>query len=57
MDIRCDTDLSGSLITGFRRAKDLISQLATVYRDLPDRHDALRDLVRKVSRDEVEVVG
>ncbi|MFT6816337.1 MAG: superfamily II RNA helicase [Myxococcota bacterium] len=57
MDIRCDTDLSGSLITGFRRAKDLVSQLATVYRDLPDRHDALRDLVRKVSRDEVEVVG
>ena len=34
MDIRCDTDLSGSLITGFRRAKDLCSQLAVVFQDL-----------------------
>lgn len=57
MDIRCDTDMSGGLITGFRRAKDLCSQLATVYVDLPERYEALRDLVRRVSRDEVEVVG
>jgi superfamily II RNA helicase len=52
-----DTDVSGDLISGFRRAKDLIGQLREVYRDDPDRAEALRELQRKVARDEVEVVG
>ncbi len=55
--VRSETDISGDLITGFRRAKDLAGQLVDVYRTTdPDRADDLRDLVRKVSRDEVEVV-
>ncbi len=55
--VRSETDISGDLITGFRRAKDLAGQLVDVYRLTdPDRADELRDLVRKVSRDEVEVV-
>lgn len=50
------TDVSGDLITGFRRAKDLAGQLEDVYNDIPDRKAMIRDLVRSVSRDEVEVV-
>jgi len=54
--IQSATDISGDLITGFRRAKDLAGQLREVYQDLPDRRDMIKDLIRKVSRDEVEVV-
>ncbi|MBA2321284.1 MAG: DEAD/DEAH box helicase [Deltaproteobacteria bacterium] len=56
--VRSETDISGDLITGFRRAKDLVGQLVDVYRAGGDdtRADTLRDLVRTVSRDEVEVV-
>ena len=49
--------VSGDLVTGFRRAKDLVGQLADVYEDLPERREMLRKLARQVSRDEVEVVG
>lgn len=56
MMIRSTTDVSGTLVSNFRRAKDLISQLREVYDELPDRANALRDLLRSVSRDEVEVV-
>jgi superfamily II RNA helicase len=55
--VRSDTDISGDLVTGFRRAKDLAGQLQTVYRDIPDRANVIAALVRRVSRDEVEVVG
>ncbi len=55
--VRSDTDISGDLVTGFRRAKDLAGQLQEVYRDIPDRKDLIAALVRRVSRDEVEVVG
>ncbi|MCA9489410.1 MAG: DEAD/DEAH box helicase [Myxococcales bacterium] len=55
--IRSDTDISGDLITGFRRAKDLLGQLVDVYADLPDRATILKQTLRRVSRDEVEVVG
>ncbi|MFT4626856.1 MAG: superfamily II RNA helicase [Myxococcota bacterium] len=51
------TDLSGDLITGFRRAKDLLGQLRMVYSDMPDRRRLIRDVIRRVTRDEVEVVG
>ena len=56
MMIPGETDVSGDLITGFRRAKDLAGQLRDVYRDLPDRKEMLEDLIRRVRRDEVEVV-
>ena len=50
------TDISGSLVGAFRRAKDLAGQLRDVWRDLPDRTEEISDLIRSVSRDEVEVV-
>lgn len=55
--IHSDTDVSGDLITGFRRAKDLCGQLRDVYRDIPERSAMLSALLRAVGRDEVEVVG
>jgi len=54
--IHSETDVAGDLITGFRRAKDLVSQLRDVYAQIPDRRDMLDQLIRTVSRDEVEVV-
>jgi ATP-dependent RNA helicase HelY len=56
-EISSDTDISGDLVTGFRRAKDLVGQLRDVYAEIPDRADMLAELARSVSRDEVEVVG
>lgn len=54
--IHSETDVSGDLISGFRRAKDLVSQLRDVYAQIPERRAALDALIRAVSRDEVEVV-
>ena len=54
--VQSTTDISGDLITGFRRAKDLAGQLVLVYKDVPGRSEAIKELIRKVSRDEVEVV-
>jgi len=54
--IHSETDVSGDLITGFRRAKDLAGQLRDVYRDMPERKQMLEALIRTVRRDEVEVV-
>jgi superfamily II RNA helicase len=51
-----ETDIAGDVVGTFRRAKDLCKQLSEVLRDLPDRSEALRALVKRVSRDEVEVV-
>lgn len=57
MMLRSHTDVSGSLVSGFRRAKDLTTQLRQAYLTSdPDRADQLHELARKVSRDEVEVV-
>lgn len=50
------TDIAGDIVGTFRRAKDLCKQLADVYHDLPDRSEHLRGLVKRVGRDEVEVV-
>ena len=55
-DVSSSSDWSGSLVTGLRRAKDLLGQLVDVYADIPDRASTLRRLLREVSRDEVEVV-
>ncbi len=54
--VESGTDVSGDLITGFRRAKDLAGQLLDVYAQIPERVQLIRELIRKVSRDEVEVV-
>jgi superfamily II RNA helicase len=50
------TDISGDLITGFRRAKDLAGQLRDVWREDPERVEMVTKLIRSVSRDEVEVL-
>lgn len=51
------TDLSGDLVGAFRRAKDLVGQVRKIsWEDVP-RRDELRDLMRRVTRDEVEVVS
>ncbi|MCB9763226.1 MAG: DEAD/DEAH box helicase [Alphaproteobacteria bacterium] len=50
------SDISGQLISGFRRAKDLAGQILDVYREDPYTADPLRALIRRVSRDEVEVL-
>ncbi len=51
------TDLSGDLIGAFRRAKDLVGQVRKINWEDVERRDALRDLMRRVTRDEVEVVS
>ncbi len=55
-EIDCPTDLSGDLVGALRRAKDLISQLRSVYDGDEYRRRELTDLMRKVTRDEVEAV-
>ncbi len=56
LNVHSPTDISGDLVGAFRRAKDLAGQLAQAWHEDPDRVALLRDLVRSVSRDEVEVV-
>lgn len=55
--IRSATDISGDLVGAFRRAKDLVGQLKEVFWEDEARRRALADVIRDVSRDEVEVVG
>lgn len=52
------TDISGSLVGGFRRAIDLGTQIVQTYKEGgdPERADELRDMLRSCRRDEVEVV-
>lgn len=56
MDIRNPTDMSGDLVGAFRRAKDLVSQVRQVHREDEDRWRELSELLRAVTRDEVEVL-
>ena len=58
-ELEATSDISGLLVNGFRRAKDLAGQLRRVYDHAEDEMmtDRLREVVRTVSRDEVEVVG
>lgn len=51
------TDVSGDLVGAFRRAKDLAGQLRGAWADLPDKKAMVDGLIRRVTRDEVEVVG
>ncbi len=55
--IRSLTDIRGDLVNGFRRAKDLAGQLQKIYAADPHTTELLRELIRRVSRDEVQVVG
>ena len=54
--IRSETDIAGDLVGAFRRAKDLATQLRQAFRGYDLMTDRLSDLIRKVSRDEVEVL-
>jgi superfamily II RNA helicase len=55
--VMSESDWSGALINGFRRAKDLLGQLRDVFEDDPTMNDRLRELHKAVARDEVQVVG
>lgn len=56
MMVRSPTDISGTLVSAFRRAKDLAGQLKQAYIQIPERMTLLGDIMKKVARDEVEVV-
>jgi ATP-dependent RNA helicase HelY len=55
-DIRNPTDLAGDLVGGFRRAKDLVSQVRQVHREDAERFRELTEVLKSVTRDEVQVV-
>ena len=54
--IESPTDISGDLVSAFRRAKDLCQQLKRVYEEDPYMSEKLKTILKTVSRDEVEVV-
>ena len=54
--VSSDTDVSGTLVGAFRRAKDLLTQLRGAWQGFPEKTDMIKELLRRVSRDEVEVV-
>jgi ATP-dependent RNA helicase HelY len=51
------TDVSGTLVGAFRRAKDLCMQLKNAWSDFPGQREVMHRLLKSVSRDEVEVVA
>jgi len=57
--VDASADVAGLLVNAFRRAKDQASQLRDVYRVAEDEVmvDRLGEIIRTVSRDEVQVVG
>jgi superfamily II RNA helicase len=55
--VDANTDISGDLVGAFRRARDLVGQLRSLYSHDPQRASELDELSKKVRRDEVEVVG
>lgn len=56
LSIESATDISGDLVSAFRRAKDLCQQLKRVYEEDPYMSEKLKEILKTVSRDEVEVV-
>ncbi len=54
--VRSGSDHAGDLVVAFRRAKDLIGQLRHVFAEDPARVKALRAVLRRVTRDEVEAI-
>ena len=57
MTIDSTSDRSGDLVGAFRRAKELAGQIKSVWTYDEAKVEMLAELIRKVSRDEVEVVG
>ncbi len=55
--VQSDTDLSGQFVGNFRRAKDLATQVRAACSEDEGLAERLRELARRVSRDEVEVIG
>jgi superfamily II RNA helicase len=55
-EVSHSTDLSGDIVGAFRRAKDLVGQLRTIYQEDEERRKELTRLIRDVSRDEVQVI-
>ena len=51
------TDVSGTLVGAFRRAKDLCMQLKNAWSDFPGQQELMHQLLQAVSRDEVEVIA
>jgi hypothetical protein len=56
MQITYQTDISGGLVGAFRRAKELAGQLRGVWSHDENRVKELEAMIRRVTRDEVEVV-
>jgi superfamily II RNA helicase len=54
--LQSDIDVSGDLVGAFRRAKDLAGQIRAAYKDNDFMVARLNSLIKKVSRDEVEVI-
>ena len=54
--IAYETDISGTLVGAFRRAKDLCMQLRNAWQDFPGQVQLVSELLKTVSRDEVEVL-
>lgn len=55
--VHSTTDIAGDLVGAFRRARDLLGQVASLWRESdPDRARAADRLARAVRRDEVEVL-
>lgn len=56
LNVEARTDISGDMVGAFRRSRDLVSQLRSLYSHDPDRCRELDELARTVRRDEVEVL-
>jgi replicative superfamily II helicase len=54
--IESPTDISGDLVSAFRRAKDMSLQMRRVFAEDEWMTDKLKDVAKTVSRDEVEVL-
>ncbi len=54
--VDCTMDVAGDLVGVFRRARDLLGQVAGLWRDRPERAAAVRACLAATGRDEVEVV-
>ena len=54
--IESPTDISGDLVSAFRRAKDMSLQMRRVFAEDDWMTEKLKDIAKTVSRDEVEVV-
>ena len=54
--IESPTDVSGDLVSAFRRAKDLSLQMRRVFAEDEWMSEKLKTIAKTVSRDEVEVL-